>query len=221
MPPQPWDYIAKIVNIGDSGCGKSSLTIRLCEGRFSANHDVTIGVEFGSRFITVDEEFNKKMKLQIWDTAGQETYRAITKSYFRGAAGALLVYDITRRETFEHIQEWLDELRSTAEPNISIILVGNKLDLVDDETNACEKRKVTREEAEAWAEKNGLKAFIETSAKTGAQVEKAFVDVAVEIYKNIRSGVYDLNDKSHGIKVNTAKATLSMDEQTKVKGGCC
>lgn len=113
------------------------------------------------------------------------------------------------------MQEWLDELRSAAEPNISIILVGNKSDLGE------EKREVASEEAKEWAEKNGLKAFVETSAKTGDGVEQAFVDVAVEIYKNIRDGIYDLNDRSHGIKTNTAKATLSMDEQTKVKGGCC
>lgn len=125
------------------------------------------------------------------------------------------MYDISRRDTFAHVQEWLDELRSAAEPHISIILVGNKCDLGED------KREVSSEEAGAWAEANGLKAFVETSAKTGEGVEMAFVDVAQEIYKNIRDGVYDLNDRSHGIKTNTAKATLSMDEQTKVKGGCC
>lgn len=113
------------------------------------------------------------------------------------------------------MQEWLEELRSAAEPNISIILVGNKCDLGE------ERREVSVEEAREWAEVNGLKAFVETSAKTGEGVEKAFVDVAMEIYRNIRDGVYDLNDRSHGIKTNTAKATLSMDEATKVKGGCC
>ncbi|KAI5787083.1 P-loop containing nucleoside triphosphate hydrolase protein [Geopyxis carbonaria] len=215
--PLPWDYIAKVVNIGDSGCGKSSLTVRLCEGRFNPTHDVTIGVDFGSRIIPVSPD--KKIKLQVWDTAGQESFRAITKSYFRGATGALLVYDVTRRETFEHVTEWLDELRSVAVPNISIILVGNKTDLVEGENEG--RRLVSSEEARAWAERNGLKAYVETSAKTGEQVEQAFVECAQEIYKNIIEGTYDLNDKTHGIKTNTAKTSMGIDEQTTAKTGCC
>ena len=189
------------------------MTIRLCEGRFNPTHDVTIGVEFGSRIIPVSD--GKKIKLQVWDTAGQESFRAITRSYFRGATGALLVYDITRRETFAHVQEWLEELRAAADKNISIILVGNKCDLDS-------KRAVSKEEAQEWAERNGLKACVETSAKTGESVEKAFVDVAVEIHNNIVKGVYDLNDKSHGIKANTAKTSMGIEEQAQqVKGGCC
>ncbi|KAH8147246.1 uncharacterized protein LAJ45_08724 [Morchella importuna] len=224
---QPWDYIAKVVNIGDSGCGKSSLTIRLCEGRFTPTHDVTIGVEFGSRIIPCDPTSTSpnppKIKLQIWDTAGQESFRAITRSYFRGATGALLVYDITRRDTFTHVQGWLEELRGAAEPNISIILVGNKSDLADDGEGGGGKREVGVEEAREWARVNGVKAVVETSAKTGEGVEEAFVDVACEIYRNIRDGVYDLNDRSHGIRANsnTARASLSMDETVKARGGCC
>lgn len=128
---QPWDYIAKLVCIGDSGTGKSSLTIRLCEGRFSPHHDVTIGVEFGSRIVAVgppastptspsDGVKQKRMKLSLWDTAGQETYKSITRSYFRGASGALLVYDITRRSTFEHATAWLHDLRQIAEEGIVV-----------------------------------------------------------------------------------------------------
>ncbi|KAH0602322.1 uncharacterized protein H6S33_011236 [Morchella sextelata] len=225
---QPWDYIAKVVNIGDSGCGKSSLTIRLCEGRFTPTHDVTIGVEFGSRIIPCDPTSPlpnpPKIKLQIWDTAGQESFRAITRSYFRGATGALLVYDITRRDTFTHVQGWLEELRGAAEPNISIILVGNKSDLAEGE-NGGGKREVGIEEAQEWARVNGVKAVVETSAKTGEGVEEAFVDVAREIYRNIRDGVYDLNDRSHGIRANsnTARTSLSMDEtvRARARGGCC
>lgn len=204
----------------------------MCEGRFNPTHDVTIGVDFGSRIIPVSPD--KKIKLQVWDTAGQEStslhviehsgtntigFRAITKSYFRGATGALLVYDVTRRETFEHVTEWLDELRSVAVSNISIILVGNKTDLVDGENGS--RRLVSSEEAAAWAERNGLKAYVETSAKTGEQVEQAFIECAKEIYRNIIEGTYDLNDKSHGIKTNTAKTSMGIDEQTTTGGGCC
>jgi Ras-related protein Rab-2A len=159
---------------------------------------------------------DKKIKLQIWDTAGQESFRAITKSYFRGATGALLVYDITRRETFDHVKTWLEELRGAADKDISIILVGNKSDLED-------RRKVSKEEAQKWAREHGLKAAVETSAKTGEAVEQAFVDCAKEIYRNIEEGVYDLNDKSHGIKANTAKSSIGIDEGGQVQraGMCC
>ena len=198
---------------------------------------MTIGVEFGSRIIPVTDD--KKIKLQVWDTAGQESFRAITKSYFRGATGALLVYDITRRETFEHVQDWLNELRAAADPHISIILVGNKCDLADrgggdgggggdgdggggGAGSGGGARAVTFEEARAWAERNGLKACVETSAKTGESVERAFVECAREIHRNIVNNVYDLNDKSHGIKANTARSNLGIDEQTtRAKGGCC
>lgn len=122
------------------------------------------------------------------------------------------------------MQGWLEELRSAAEPNISIILVGNKSDLAEDgEGGGAGKREVGVEEAREWARANGVKAVVETSAKTGQGVEEAFVDVACEIYRNIRDGVYDLNDRSHGIRANsnTARASLSMDETVKARGGCC
>lgn len=235
MSSVAWDFIAKLVCIGDSGTGKSSLTIRLCEGRFSPHHDVTIGVEFGSRIVPVgpphsqpskpaadgqahgsrDSSQNelstglpepprvepvvpqKHMKLSLWDTAGQETYKSVTRSYFRGASGALLVFDITRRATFDHVIDWLNDLRQIAEPDIVVILVGNKSDLAAGEDN---KRQVTREEAEEWTKKNGLLEYVETSAKSGEGVEMAFSRVAEKIYMNIEAGKYDLNDRRSGVK---------------------
>ncbi|KAL8716579.1 MAG: hypothetical protein Q9225_006100 [Loekoesia sp. 1 TL-2023] len=245
---QPWDYIAKLVCIGDSGTGKSSLTIRLCEGRFAPHHDVTIGVEFGSRIVPVgpsippstpsshqrnsqpppqhqdqdDQETNgrrrKRMKLSLWDTAGQETYKSITRSYFRGASGALLVYDITRRSTFEHATEWLTDLRQIAEEGIVVVLVGNKSDLASATTverangtagqggretkgfDKENKRAVTKEEAEEWCRRNGVLKYVETSAKSGEGVEAAFLEVAERIYENIERGKYDLNDRRSGVK---------------------
>ncbi len=199
---QPWDYIAKLVCIGDSGTGKSSLTIRLCEGRFSPHHDVTIGVEFGSRIVPVGPPANasldpstsstsglpssaspqqqKKMKLSLWDTAGQETYKSITRSYFRGASGALLVFDITRRSTFEHATDWLHDLRQIAEEGIEVLLVGNKSDLASSSVGIAgeNKRAVTPQEAEEWCRRNGVMWYVETSAKSGEGVEKAFLEVA-------------------------------------------
>ncbi|KAH8820472.1 P-loop containing nucleoside triphosphate hydrolase protein [Xylogone sp. PMI_703] len=232
MSSPSWDFIAKLVCIGDSGTGKSSLTIRLCEGRFSPHHDVTIGVEFGSRIIPVGPPNNKSltpdskapgdsspkdkspgglpepprtappvqqkhMKLSLWDTAGQETYKSVTRSYFRGASGALLVFDISRRATFDHVIDWLNDLRQIAEPDIVVILVGNKSDLATGEDN---KREVTKEEAEEWAKKNGVLEYVETSAKSGEGVEMAFSRVAEKIYMNIEAGKYDLNDRRSGVK---------------------
>ncbi|KAJ5090408.1 hypothetical protein N7532_009092 [Penicillium argentinense] len=273
---QPWDYIAKLVCIGDSGTGKSSLTIRLCEGRFSPSHDVTIGVEFGSRIVPVgppaslelginelshtatgplsdapsDESVNsglpspprkpqnpanqKRMKLSLWDTAGQETYKSITRSYFRGASGALLVFDISRRSTFVSCTQWLQDLRQIAEEGIVVILVGNKTDLAG-QGSGSNHRQVTQQEAEEWCRMNNVIRYTETSAKSGDGVERAFLEVAERIYRNIEVGKYDLNDRRSGVKgfgasggANTGvprTVTLGMDDAMRRgsgwSGGCC
>ncbi|WWD07830.1 hypothetical protein V865_005936 [Kwoniella europaea PYCC6329] len=127
MESLSWDYILKYVLLGDSATGKSSLLIRLTDDRFDLT-EPTLGVEFGSRIISVGEE-GKRVKVQCWDTAGTESFRSITRSYFRGAAGALLVYDVTRRASFDHVTSWLEDLRKYADENVSIILVANKIDL--------------------------------------------------------------------------------------------
>lgn len=223
-PTLPWNYIAKLVVIGDSATGKSSLTTRLCEGRFADTHDVTIGVEFGSRIVPVGPPANaelaintpsgaatayetnggpqKKMKLSLWDTAGQETYKSITRSYFRGASGALLVFDITKRSSFDSVTSWLNDLKTIAEEGIVVILVGNKLDLADHTTNmeGDNKRAVTKQEAEEWCQREGVVRYLETSAKSGEGVERAFLEVAERIYMNIEAGKYDLNDRRSGVK---------------------
>ncbi|GJN74122.1 GTP-binding protein rab2 [Purpureocillium lilacinum] len=255
MASTPWDYIAKLVCIGDSGCGKSSLTIRLCEGRFSPHHDVTIGVEFGSRIVPVGPPHSKPsspfaattttgdgsspapdglpepprdtskhpqkhMKLSLWDTAGQETYKSVTRSYFRGASGALLVFDLSRKQTFQHVTDWLNDLRQIAEPDIVVILVGNKADLTQQERN---EREVTREEAEEWARRNGVMEYVETSAKSGENVEKAFTRVAERIYQNIQAGKYDLNDRRSGVKGPGAGGNrqVRLADAKSGGGGCC
>ncbi|POS82317.1 P-loop containing nucleoside triphosphate hydrolase [Erysiphe pulchra] len=236
-----WDYIAKLVCIGDSGTGKSSLTIRLCEGRFSPHHDVTIGVEFGSRILPVgppnslekssrtdtqntlitETTQQKYMKLSLWDTAGQETYKSVTRSYFRGASGALLVFDITRRHTFLHVMDWLNDLRQIAETDVVVVLVGNKCDL---DANGDDKREVKSEEASEWARKNGVLEYVETSAKNGDGVEMAFSRVAERIYMNIEAGKYDLNDRRSGVKGPPARGTrgnVQLTATSKGTSSCC
>ena len=121
-----YDYLFKVVLIGDSGVGKSNLLSRFTKNEFSLESKSTIGVEFATRSIRVDD---KVVKAQIWDTAGQERYRAITSAYYRGAVGALLVYDVTRQSTYESVRRWLKELRGHTDSNIVIMLVGNKADL--------------------------------------------------------------------------------------------
>ena len=180
-----------------TGVGKSCLLLQFTDKRFQPVHDLTIGVEFGARLIPID---GRQVKLQIWDTAGQESFRSITRSYYRGAAGALLVYDITRRETFLQLEKWLDEARQNASQNMVIMLIGNKLDLEH-------KRAVSKEEGMEFARKNGL-IFLETSAKTAENVEKAFVETATSIYNNIKKGVYDLK-KEVGIRVGTSEGKPS------------
>ena len=236
---QPWDYIAKLVCIGDSATGKSSLTIRLCEGRFSAQHDVTIGVEFGSRVVSVGPSTSqdsqngqatgmKKMKLSLWDTAGQETYKAVTRSYFRGASGALLVFDITRRSTFLHAIDWLNDLRQIAEEGIVVVLVGNKCDLAgsSQSTDESSKREVTKQEAEDWCRTNKILRYVETSAKSGEGVEDAFLDVAQSIYQGIVRGQYDLNDRRSGVRgpgglPRSRNQNVELTPSNKSSNRCC
>ena len=161
-------YLFKYIIIGDTGVGKSCLLLQFTDKRFQPVHDLTIGVEFGARMISIDQ---KNIKLQIWDTAGQESFRSITRSYYRGAAGALLVYDITRRETFNHLTRWLEEARQNANSNMVIMLIGNKSDLDH-------RRAVSTEEGERFAKENNL-VFLETSAKSAHNVEEVRLMVFV------------------------------------------
>jgi len=169
-----YDYLFKVVLIGDSGVGKSNLLSRFTRNEFSWESRSTIGVEFATRSIQVE---GKTVKAQIWDTAGQERYRAITSAYYRGAVGALLVYDISKRDTYENVERWLRELRDHADQKIIIMLVGNKTDLRH-------LRAVPAEEATAYADRNQL-LFTETSALDSTKVEEALTKTLTEIYKSV------------------------------------
>lgn len=175
-----YDKLYKIVLVGDSGVGKSNLLTRFTNDEFTLESKSTIGVEFATRSLILDE---KIIKAQIWDTAGQERYRTITYAYYRGAYGALLVYDITKRNTFLNIEHWLNDLKTHATQDISIILIGNKSDLKH-------LRTVTFEEGKELAEKYSL-FFIETSALDNINVELAFSQLIYHIYQLGVKNQYD------------------------------
>ena len=190
------DYLFKLLLIGDTGTGKSCLLHQFIEHRHKRGSSHTVGVEFGSKIVTVG---GKRVKLQIWDTAGQERFRTITSSYYRGAHGIIVVYDTTDSETFEHVKTWLHEIDRYASENVNKLLVGNKSDLTS-------KRQVETESAKEFAESVNIP-FLETSAKTGTFVDTAFLMMASEIKKKMNDGP----SKSGGTKVGEKKS----------EGGCC
>ncbi|XP_026192988.1 ras-related protein Rab-1B [Cyclospora cayetanensis] len=168
--PRDYDYLFKLVLIGDSGVGKSCLLLRFSDDTFSESYITTIGVDFRFRTVNVD---GKVVKLQIWDTAGQERFRTITSAYYRGADGIVLVYDVTEAESLAHVDEWLSEVNRYATENAVKILVGNKSE------KDCD-RAVATDDAKRKAEDLGI-SFVETSAKNGINVDLAFITVAREL----------------------------------------
>ncbi|KAG6599782.1 Ras-like protein Rab-11B [Phytophthora cinnamomi] len=210
-----YDYLFKIVLIGDSGVGKSNLLSRFTRNEFNLESKSTIGVEFATKSIVAE---GKTIKAQIWDTAGQERYRAITSAYYRGAVGALLVYDITKHGTFENVERWLKELRDHADANTVIMLVGNKSDLRH-------LRAVSTEEAMAFAEKNNL-AFIETSALEATGVDTAFQRILTEIYKLMSRKTIQAEESttaslSSGTSIAITAENTTESQKKKKKSGCC
>ncbi|XP_010904201.2 ras-related protein Rab-25b [Esox lucius] len=173
---EAYNFVFKVVLIGESGVGKSNLLSRFTKNEFNHDSRTTIGVEFSTRTVQLK---GLTIKAQIWDTAGLERYRAITSAYYRGAVGALLVYDITKHLTYESVERWLKELYDHADPHIVVMLVGNKTDLSSE-------RSVPTEEAKDFAEKKGI-LFLETSALESTNVETAFHNVLGEIHRKVSS----------------------------------
>ncbi|KAL8127491.1 ras-related protein Rab11D [Apium graveolens] len=212
---QKIDYVFKVVLIGDSAVGKSQILARFARDEFSLDSKATIGVEFQTRTLSIE---HKSVKAQIWDTAGQERYRAVTSAYYRGAVGAMLVYDITKRQTFDHIPRWLEELRGHADKNIVIILLGNKNDLED-------QRAVPTDDAKEFAQKEGL-FFLETSALQSTNVEDAFMTVLTGIFNVVnKKTLVANNDQSNGNSASLASKQILVpgpgQETPPKKGMCC
>ncbi|KAG2261221.1 hypothetical protein Bca52824_068300 [Brassica carinata] len=211
---QKIDYVFKVVLIGDSAVGKSQLLARFSRNEFSIESKATIGVEFQTRTLTID---SKTVKAQIWDTAGQERYRAVTSAYYRGAVGAMLVYDITKRQSFDHVARWLEELRGHADKNIVIMLVGNKTDLGT-------LRAVPTEDAKEFAQRENL-FFMETSALDSINVEPSFLTVLTEIYRIVSKKNLVANEEGEsGGDSSLLQGTKIVvpGEEAEAKGkGCC
>jgi len=176
LPVYPYTEvnICKILLSGDAGVGKSKLMERFVDGTWNEAYEVTIGVNFKIQLIEVD---GRTFKLQLWDTAGPEGFRAITQSYYRGSDIVYLVYDITRRDTFNNLRTWMGEITHYS-PTVKVVLVGTKLDLP-------EKRQVSTSEAQQYALQNGISKFFEVSCKTGKNVVDAFIEPAAPVCKQI------------------------------------
>ncbi|KAF8016076.1 hypothetical protein BT93_H1584 [Corymbia citriodora subsp. variegata] len=206
---EEYDYLFKVVLIGDSGVGKSNLLSRFTRNEFCLESKSTIGVEFATRTLQVE---GRTVKAQIWDTAGQERYRAITSAYYRGALGALLVYDVTKPTTFDNVSRWLKELRDHADSNIVIMLIGNKTDLKH-------LRAVATEDAQSYAEKEGL-SFIETSALEATNVEKAFQTILSEIYRIISKKPLS-SEEAAPANIKEGKTIVVGESEANAKKTCC
>jgi len=191
-----YDYLFKLLLIGDSGVGKTCVLFRFSEDAFNSTFISTIGIDFKIRTIELD---GKKIKLQIWDTAGQERFRTITTAYYRGAMGIMLVYDITNEKSFDNIKNWIRNIEEHASSDVEKMILGNKCDMND-------KRQVSKERGEQLAIEYGIK-FMETSAKASINVEDAFFTLARDIKAKMEKKLQEASHPpgkggSHQIKAN-------------------
>eukprot|EP00698_Gefionella_okellyi_P006304 TRINITY_DN15686_c0_g1_i1.p1 TRINITY_DN15686_c0_g1~~TRINITY_DN15686_c0_g1_i1.p1 ORF type:complete len:219 (-),score=30.74 TRINITY_DN15686_c0_g1_i1:26-682(-) len=211
LNPDDYDYIFKLLVIGDSGTGKTCLLLRFVDDTYTESYISTIGVDFKIRTIELD---GKIVKLQIWDTAGQERFRTITSSYYRGANGIIIVYDVTDQESFSNIQNWLTEIKKYAGETVQKLVVGNKADLTA-------SRVVDFNTAKAFADGLGIQ-FLETSAKTANNVEKAFITMSREI-KDHMPNLADGGRPGAGGKVHFRSEPVASQQggAQKPSGGCC
>ncbi|KAL4254393.1 Ras-related protein RABD2b [Abortiporus biennis] len=203
--PEGYDYLFKLLLIGDSGVGKSCLLLRFAENSFTDSYLSTIGVDFKIRTVDLD---GKTMKLQIWDTAGQERFRTISQAYYRGAHGIIVVYDVTDSESFDNVKTWFTEINRHATEGVQKLLIGNKSDLV-------EKKVVDFNAAKAFADEKGV-TFLETSAKDSSNVDDAFLALARQIRDNLESNPEQGNSSSS--KANIVTPGKALEE--KPDDGC-
>ena len=214
-----FDFNFKIIVIGNSGVGKSCLTLKATEDSFLLDYSSTIGFEFRSFYVKVEDTV---IKLSIWDTCGQEIYRSLIRNFYRNSSLAILVYSIDDENSFNDLDSWLNEIRTNGSPDMNIYLIGNKVDLED-------QRVISKETAETFAQDNDIKLFLETSAKTGFNAQNLFIEVAKLLYNQHKS----INDQNN--RLNSLPDLIKLDneednknnnnnenpDQEKRKKGCC
>jgi Ras-related protein Rab-1A len=205
MGEEDYDYIFKVLLLGNSDVGKSSLLLRFVDSVWNDSFVPTIGVDFKVKTVEIGE---KKVKMQIWDTAGQERFRNVVSTYFRGSNGILLIYDITNKDSFKNLESWLIEIEKSASENVLKILIGNKSDLEDE-------REISKEEGQAFANRNGMQ-FIETSAKLDTNVSEAFHTLG-KLMIEFNSAPKPFTQKKSENKTLSASAGKDL----KTKKGCC
>ena len=216
-------YLFKYIIIGDSAVGKSNILLRYVHGKFNEEFQSTLGVEFAAKNIEIN---NKIYRIQIWDTAGQESFRSITRAYYKNSVCAFIVYDITNRNSFSNIKIWLDDIQKQCPKTVLLVLVGNKNDLK-------EERQISYDEGANFAQENNM-LFFETSAKNGENIDDLF-DISVKtIIEKMENGFYDLTNSGCGIKKgnnsendtenDTGNIILNAEkvqDNNNTKGNCC
>ena len=205
MEEEGYDFIFKVLLLGNSDVGKSSLLLRYVDSVWNDAFVPTIGVDFKVKTLNIND---KKIKMQIWDTAGQERFRTVVATYFRGAHGILLLYDVTNKDSFKNLENWLIEIEKNAQEKVLKILIGNKCDLTDD-------REITTVEGKAFALRNGME-FMETSAKMNTNVTEAFETLGKLMIEFNSKGnqVTQKNNDNKNLKAGAGK-------NLKTKKGCC
>ena len=207
MNTESYEFMFKVVLVGDMSVGKTNIIAKYLKNDFSEDYKTTIGVEFHSKIAKVEGHV---VKAQIWDTCGQERFKSITDSYYRGAKGAFVVYDITRKNTFESVDSWISALRSAADKNLNIIIIGNKSDLED-------QRQVETEQGEEKAQNNEA-AFMETSAYSGDNIDKAFDNMITDVYNKCKS------EMLANVQIDIGKSkdiNLNQNKEDKKGKKCC
>ncbi|GAA5988974.1 hypothetical protein JCM5350_001734 [Sporobolomyces pararoseus] len=228
--PELYDYLLKFILIGDSGVGKSCLMYHFLNDGYRDPSPHTIGVEFASTLMRLPSSSpsgsvagarianSKTLKVQVWDTAGQERFRSVTRNYYRGAAGAVIVYDITSRRSFENLSSWLSDARALASPDLEVVIVGNKSDRPD------EDRQVPFLEASRWAQDHGA-LFVEASSKTGENVEQPFLLLARSLLLAIESGQIEPDAAGSGVSYGSRElrrvSSWNSGGDSEKKGKCC
>jgi small GTP-binding protein len=204
-----YSHLFKYIIVGDTGCGKSCILLRFIDRRFIPAHELTIGIEFGCKILNIPDT-DTNVKLQIWDTAGQEAFKSITRSYYRGAAVALIVYDITHYHTFKRVETWLQEIKEMNDGRTLMVIVGNKSDIEH-------RREVTKEAGETLAEKYNC-LFYECSAKNDINIKELFEDTAKKVHDRVINECIDVGVEFKGVTLN--KKYIKITKGTEESGNC-